>query len=309
MPDCSALALLLETSVHPAEASPYLPLLQTLGFVMGTVAMGLGFAIAGEWETSSYGALSLVVRASRPVWISCSGAAWAELLQSGAASVLCHPPPSLTASLLPHLPARPADNMIHRNLGVACTVLGFTQFSALIFRPAPGEKYRFAWEQWHHWVGRSVSPCQRCLAGLLGKRALGVMGGACLLSSMSYHALCVPSILCHLLLMSSPTALPPRPTGDGAGNCQHLLGLHPHVEPGRLGLGLLHCRAGGHRGRRGGQGSAQLAPVGLLGSCQAMALGDGVWACQDRVCTAHGGAYLRVWGGCRCVREMTAHAL
>lgn len=42
-------------------------------------------------------------------------------------------------------------------MGVACTVLGFTQLSALLFRPKKGAKYRFAWELWHHWVGRSVS--------------------------------------------------------------------------------------------------------------------------------------------------------
>ncbi len=29
---------------------PSLPELQTLGFVMGTVALGLGFALAGGWE-------------------------------------------------------------------------------------------------------------------------------------------------------------------------------------------------------------------------------------------------------------------
>jgi hypothetical protein len=46
---------------------------------------------------------------------------------------------------------------VHRNLGVACTVLGFTQLSALVLRPKKGEKYRYAWELWHSWVGRSVS--------------------------------------------------------------------------------------------------------------------------------------------------------
>ena len=50
-----------------------------------------------------------------------------------------------------------ADNTVHRNLGVACNVLGFTQLSALVLRPKKGHKYRLGWELWHHWVGRTVS--------------------------------------------------------------------------------------------------------------------------------------------------------
>lgn len=46
---------------------------------------------------------------------------------------------------------------MHRNLGVACTALGATQFTAIVFRPAPGQKYRLAWQLWHAWVGRGVS--------------------------------------------------------------------------------------------------------------------------------------------------------
>lgn len=38
-------------SLNPLLASPvWMHALQTLGFVMGTVALGLGFALAGGWE-------------------------------------------------------------------------------------------------------------------------------------------------------------------------------------------------------------------------------------------------------------------
>lgn len=77
--------------------------LQTLGFVLGTVALGLGFALVGGWSADT-------------------------------------------------------DKLaVHRNLGVACTALGATQFTAIVFRPAPGQKYRLAWQLWHAWVGRGAA--------------------------------------------------------------------------------------------------------------------------------------------------------
>ncbi len=54
-------------------------------------------------------------------------------------------------------PLAPAELAVHRNLGVACTALGATQFTAIVFRPAKGRKYRLAWQLWHAWVGRGVS--------------------------------------------------------------------------------------------------------------------------------------------------------
>ena len=35
---------------------------------------------------------------------------------------------------------------MHRNLGVACTVLGMAQITAIVLRPQKGSKYRFSWE-------------------------------------------------------------------------------------------------------------------------------------------------------------------
>ncbi|PRW60222.1 Ferric-chelate reductase 1 [Chlorella sorokiniana] len=78
-------------------------ILQTLGFVMGTVALGLGFAMAGGWE------------------------------------------------------AKDSKYAVHRNLGMACTVLGALQFSAIVWRPAKHQRFRFAWELWHHWAGRAAA--------------------------------------------------------------------------------------------------------------------------------------------------------
>lgn len=78
--------------------------IQSLGFVMGTVALGLGFAAAEGWQATGKAA-------------------------------------------------------VHRNLGVACTVLAFAQFSAIVFRPAKGQRLRRAWELSHAWVGRAVSRC------------------------------------------------------------------------------------------------------------------------------------------------------
>lgn len=76
---------------------------QTLGFVLGTVALGLGFALVGGWRAQT-------------------------------------------------------DKLaLHRNLGVACTALGAAQFTAIVFRPAPGQKYRLAWQLWHAWVGRGAA--------------------------------------------------------------------------------------------------------------------------------------------------------
>ena len=43
---------------------------------------------------------------------------------------------------------------VHRNLGLAATVLGLTQPTALVLRPKKGAPLRQAWEYWHHWVGR-----------------------------------------------------------------------------------------------------------------------------------------------------------
>ncbi|KAI3429585.1 hypothetical protein D9Q98_005671 [Chlorella vulgaris] len=78
--------------------------MQVLGFVMGTISVGLGFlAVHGKWAAES------------------------------------------------------PQHAVHRNLGVACTVLGFTQFSALVLRPNLNHKYRFAWRLWHVWVGRSAA--------------------------------------------------------------------------------------------------------------------------------------------------------
>ncbi|KAI3429584.1 hypothetical protein D9Q98_005670 [Chlorella vulgaris] len=78
--------------------------LQTLGFVMGTISLGLGFMLVdSEWTAQDH------------------------------------------------------EHAVHRNLGVACTVLGFTQFSALVLRPNLNHKYRFAWRLWHVWVGRSAA--------------------------------------------------------------------------------------------------------------------------------------------------------
>ncbi|KAL4443841.1 hypothetical protein ABPG75_011578 [Micractinium tetrahymenae] len=77
--------------------------IQALGFVLGTVALGLGFALVGGWHAET-------------------------------------------------------DKLaVHRNLGVACTALGATQFTALVIRPAKGQKYRLAWELWHAWVGRGAA--------------------------------------------------------------------------------------------------------------------------------------------------------
>lgn len=76
--------------------------IQSLGFVMGTVALGLGFAAAEGWQATGKAA-------------------------------------------------------VHRNLGVACTVLAFAQFSAIVFRPAKGQRLRRAWELSHAWVGRAAA--------------------------------------------------------------------------------------------------------------------------------------------------------
>lgn len=50
-----------------------------------------------------------------------------------------------------------SEYSVHRNLGIAVTVLGATQVTALVLRPAPGTKYRVGWQYWHHWVGRSAA--------------------------------------------------------------------------------------------------------------------------------------------------------
>jgi len=46
---------------------------------------------------------------------------------------------------------------VHRNLGVACTALGFAQFSALVYRPQKGDRLRTPWEWLHAWVGRAAA--------------------------------------------------------------------------------------------------------------------------------------------------------
>lgn len=57
-----------------------------------------------------------------------------------------------------------ADQSIHRNLGMACTILGAAQFSAIVIRPAKHHKCRRAWELCHHWVGRAVSEARNVCA-------------------------------------------------------------------------------------------------------------------------------------------------
>ena len=127
--------------------------LQTLGFVLGTISLGLGFQLVdGQWETTDTCARTNAAPPARCCPPRC-------LLPHAAHAPGLHgfqPGPRL-ALASPPAPC-PADHTVHRNLGVACTVLGFTQFSALVVRPKKGDKYRFAWELWHAWVGRAVRP-------------------------------------------------------------------------------------------------------------------------------------------------------
>ncbi|PRW57965.1 cytochrome b561 and DOMON domain-containing protein [Chlorella sorokiniana] len=49
------------------------------------------------------------------------------------------------------------DQSIHRDLGMACTVLGAAQLSSIVVRPGKGHKHRRAWELCHHWAGRAAA--------------------------------------------------------------------------------------------------------------------------------------------------------
>ena len=144
--------------------------LQTLGFILGTVALGLGFELSGGWatETSSECLLPFLLPFWPPVCPACCSACKAAYLAALPASLpgCLFVSPSLDSLQAPHSPLLPwlcsprvpaAEQTVHRNLGVACTVLAATQFSALILRPNPGTKYRFAWALWHSWAGRAVS--------------------------------------------------------------------------------------------------------------------------------------------------------
>lgn len=52
----------------------------------------------------------------------------------------------------------PRDEVaVHRDLGMAVTVLGAVQMTALIFRPAPGTPLRKKWTPLHAWIGRIVA--------------------------------------------------------------------------------------------------------------------------------------------------------
>lgn len=46
---------------------------------------------------------------------------------------------------------------LHRDLGIAATVLGTVQMISLIARPKPDHPYRPYWFLWHAWVGRSAA--------------------------------------------------------------------------------------------------------------------------------------------------------
>jgi hypothetical protein len=46
---------------------------------------------------------------------------------------------------------------VHRNLGIAATVLGSIQMISLVSRPKPDHPYRPYWYLWHAWVGRSAA--------------------------------------------------------------------------------------------------------------------------------------------------------
>ncbi len=50
------------------------------------------------------------------------------------------------------------DKPVHRDLGIACTVLGLVQMFAVInkFRPAPDHKHRKYWFFGHAWIGRTA---------------------------------------------------------------------------------------------------------------------------------------------------------
>lgn len=56
-------------------------------------------------------------------------------------------------------------------MGVACTVLGATQLTAAVWRPAKdaadakGARLRLFWQNWHAWVGRAVSSQLASLGG------------------------------------------------------------------------------------------------------------------------------------------------
>lgn len=106
---------------------------------------------------------------------------------------------------------------MHRNLGVACTVLAFVQFSALVFRPAKGQRYRFAWELWHHWVGRSAALL--AIANVYyGSRLLFLF-----LHSRQGRPCCMPHCACRRACAKLTIAEPvPRPPIMTPAGCIHM---------------------------------------------------------------------------------------
>ncbi|KAL4422108.1 hypothetical protein ABPG77_003393 [Micractinium sp. CCAP 211/92] len=94
--------------------------LQSLGFLMGVVGLGLGFAIAGGWD-----------------------------------------------GLFP----------VHRNLGLAATILGLFQIIAVIprLRPSLVSRYRRTWNLYHWWQGRAavVLAVANIYYGMINIQALG----------------------------------------------------------------------------------------------------------------------------------------